>query len=209
MFAIILCLVAKHFECLIKTVLIRFKGLRSVKYRKHPFLGNDMAKNEAAVENNTQTPAMEQAPVPSFAIEKLYVKDLSLEIPNAPQIFMERTPPQIGIEIGNTASKLDEGVYEVVLTITVTAKIEDKTAFLIQVSQAGIFQVRNMPEDNLEIVFSINCPNILFPYAREVVSDLSVRAGFLPVVLSPINFEALYAQQKHQQQQDEAAQTTH
>jgi preprotein translocase subunit SecB len=137
------------------------------------------------------------------------VKDLSLEIPNAPQIFTEREVPQVGIEISNSASKLDEGVYEVVLTITVTSKLADKTVFLIEVAQAGIFQVQNVPEENLEIIFSITCPNILFPYAREVVSDVSVRAGFPSVVLSPINFEALYAQQKQQQAQAEADKTTH
>ena len=168
-----------------------------------------MATKEAAAEQTTENQALEQNQAPGFGIEKLYVKDLSLELPNAPQIFTERDAPQIGIEISNTASKLDDGIFEVVLTITVTSKIGEKTAFLIEVAQAGIFQVRNVPEENLEIIFSITCPNILFPYAREVASDLSVRAGFPPVVLSPINFEALYAQQKQQQAQDEAAKTTH
>ncbi|TSA57018.1 MAG: protein-export chaperone SecB [Methylophilaceae bacterium] len=168
-----------------------------------------MANKETLAEQTTENQALEQNQAPGFGIEKLYVKDLSLELPNAPQIFTERDAPQIGIEISNSASKIDEGIYEVILTITVTSKIAEKTAFLIEVAQAGIFQVRNVPEENLEIIFSITCPNILFPYAREVVSDLSVRAGFPPVVLSPINFEALYAQQKQQQAQDEASKTTH
>ena len=168
-----------------------------------------MANKETLAEQTTENQALEQNQAPGFGIEKLYVKDLSLELPNAPQIFTERDAPQIGIEISNSASKIDEGIYEVVLTITVTSKIAEKTAFLIEVAQAGIFQVRNVPEENLEIIFSITCPNILFPYAREVVSDLSVRAGFPPVVLSPINFEALYAQQKQQQAQDEASKATH
>ena len=163
----------------------------------------------SAADQTAETQAEGQMPQPGFGIEKLYVKDLSLEIPNAPQIFTEREVPQVGIEISNSASKLDEGVYEVVLTITVTSKLADKTVFLIEVAQAGIFQVHNVPEDSLEIIFSITCPNILFPYAREVVSDLSVRAGFPSVVLSPINFEALYAQQKQQQAQAEADKTTH
>lgn len=163
----------------------------------------------SAAKQTTETQAEGQVPQPGFGIEKLYVKDLSLEIPNAPQIFTEREVPQVGIEISNSASKLDEGVYEVVLTITVTSKLADKTVFLIEVAQAGIFQVQNVPEENLEIIFSITCPNILFPYAREVVSDVSVRAGFPSVVLSPINFEALYAQQKQQQAQAEADKTTH
>ena len=168
-----------------------------------------MANKETLAEQTSENQALEQNQAPGFGIEKLYVKDLSLELPNAPQIFTDRDAPQIGIEISNAASKIDDGIYEVVLTITVTSKICEKTAFLIEVAQAGIFQVRNVPEENLEIIFSITCPNILFPYAREVVSDLSVRAGFPPVVLSPINFEALYAQQKQQQVQDEASKTTH
>jgi preprotein translocase subunit SecB len=173
------------------------------------FLGKIMANKETLAEQTSENQALEQNQAPGFGIEKLYVKDLSLELPNAPQIFTDRDAPQIGIEISNAASKIDDGIYEVVLTITVTSKIGEKTAFLIEVAQAGIFQVRNVPEENLEIIFSITCPNILFPYAREVVSDLSVRAGFPPVVLSPINFEALYAQQKQQQVQDEASKTTH
>ena len=135
---------------------------------------------------------------PSFGIEKIYVKDLSLEIPNAPQIFIERTAPQVGIELSNASNKLDEGVYEVVTTVTVTSKIEDKTVFLVEVAQAGIFQVRNIPDENLEVILNVTCPNIIFPYLREVVSDIVVRACFPPVLLNPINFEALYAQQKQQ-----------
>ncbi|HWU82529.1 MAG TPA: protein-export chaperone SecB [Methylophilaceae bacterium] len=144
-----------------------------------------------------------------FAIEKIYVKDMSLEIPNAPQIFIQRETPQIGIELSNTANMLEEGVFEVTITVTVTSKIEDKTVFLIEVAQAGIFQIRNVPAENLEIIASVTCPNILFPYARETVSALSVRAGFPPVLLNPINFEALYAQQKQQQAEQANGETTH
>jgi len=147
-------------------------------------------------------PAEQQAQ-PGFSIEKIYVKDASLEIPNAPQIFTDRTQPQVGIELSNAAQALDEGVFEVALKVTVTSKIADKTVFLVEVTQAGIFQIRNVPEENLDMIIGITCPNILFPYVREAVSDLIVRAGFLPVLLNPINFEALYAQQK--QQQAEAA----
>ncbi|MBC7785933.1 MAG: protein-export chaperone SecB [Methylophilaceae bacterium] len=139
-----------------------------------------------------------QAAAPAFSIEKLYVKDASVEIPNAPQIFTERETPQISIELANAAQTLGEGIHEVAIKVTVTAKIGDKTAFLIEVSQAGIFAVRNVPEENLEMIIAITCPNILFPYAREAVSDLTVRAGFAPVLLNPINFEALYMQQKEQ-----------
>lgn len=152
-----------------------------------------MAKDDnQAVENN----AAEQA---GFGIEKIYVKDVSLEIPNAPQIFTDRTAPQVSVELSNAAQMLDEGVFEVAIKVTVTSKIADKTVFLVEVTQAGIFQIRNVPEENIEMIAGITCPNILFPYAREAVSDLVVRAGFPPVLLSPINFEALFAQQKQQQ----------
>ena len=137
---------------------------------------------------------------PVFGIEKIYVKDLSLEIPNAPQIFLQRESPQISVDLHNSAALLSEGVYEAVVTITVTAKIEDKTAFLVEVAQAGIFQVRNMPQDSIDGIMGVTCPNILFPYAREAVSDMVIRAGFPPVLLNPVNFEALYMQQKQQQE---------
>jgi preprotein translocase subunit SecB len=146
-----------------------------------------------------------EAQEPVFGIEKVYVKDLSLEIPNAPQIFLQRETPQIGIELSNSARKLEDGLFDVSITVTVTSKIEDKTVFLVEVAQAGIFQARNIPEENLEGLLAVTCPNILFPYAREAVSDLVVRAGFPPVLLNPINFEALYLQQKQQQQQQAAA----
>ncbi len=141
----------------------------------------------------------EQNAQPGFSIEKIYVKDASLEIPNAPQVFTDRTQPQISIELSNIAQQLEENVFEVAIKVTVTSKIEDKTAFLVEVTQAGIFQIRGVPEENMEMIIGITCPNILFPYAREVVSDLVTRAGFQPVLLNPINFEALFAQQKQQQ----------
>ena len=153
-----------------------------------------------AKEDNNAAQEQQQA---GFSIEKIYVKDASLEIPNAPQIFTDRTQPQISIELGNFAQMLEEGVFEVAIKVTVTSKIEDKTVFLVEVTQAGIFQIRNVPEENMEMIAGITCPNILFPYARQTVSDLVVRAGFQPVLLNPINFEALFAQQK--QQQAEAA----
>jgi len=140
----------------------------------------------------------EQAAQPGFGIEKLYIKDASIEVPGAPQIFTERTAPQVNVELGNSASKLDEGVYEVSIKVTVTAKIEETTAFLVEVTQAGIFAIRGIPEGNLEPVLAVTCPNILFPYAREAVSDMVTRAGFMPVLLNPINFEALYAQQQEE-----------
>lgn len=143
--------------------------------------------------------AQEQAQQPGFSIEKIYVKDVSLEIPHAPQIFTDRTQPQVSIELSNLAQQIEESVFEVAIKVTVTSKIAEKTVFLVEVTQAGIFQVRNVPVENLEMIVGITCPNILFPYLRESVSDLIVRAGFQPVLLNPINFEALFAQQKQQE----------
>ena len=166
-----------------------------------------MAKQDNANAENTNADktAAEQNAQPGFGIEKLYVKDASIEVPNAPQIFTERTAPQVNVELGNAAQKLDEGVFEVAIKVTVTAKINDKTAFLVEVTQAGIFAIRNVPADNLEPILAVTCPNILFPYAREAVSDMVTRAGFAPVLLNPINFEALYVQQKEQAQQKQQA----
>jgi preprotein translocase subunit SecB len=142
---------------------------------------------------------------PGFGIEKLYVKDASIEVPNAPQIFTERTAPQVNVELGNSAIRLDDGVFEVAIKVTVTAKIGDKTAFLVEATQAGIFAIRNVPDENLEVILGVTCPNILFPYAREAVSDMVTRAGFAPVLLNPINFEALFMQQKQQQAENAGA----
>jgi len=147
---------------------------------------------------STESAQADTTTQPGFAIEKLYVKDVSLEIPNAPQIFTDRTAPQVNVELANVTQKLDDGVFEAAIKVTITAKIADKVAFLVEVTQAGIFAIRNVPEENLEMILAITCPNILFPYAREAVSDLVTRAGFTPVLLNPINFEALYMQQKQQ-----------
>src|SRR6476620_2771016 len=141
--------------------------------------------------------AQNNAPV--FSIEKVYVKDLSLEIPNAPQVFLEREAPQVDIQLHHNSSSVEEGVYQTTLTVTVTAKVKDKTMFLVEAAQAGIFVVRNVPAQDLEAVLAIACPNILFPYVREVISDVVVRAGFPPVVLSPVNFEAIFQAQREQQ----------
>lgn len=133
-----------------------------------------------------------------FSIEKLYVKDLSLEVPNAPKIFLEQEAPSIEVQIQNTASTIDDGLYEVVLTATITAKKEDKTYFLVEAAQAGIFRIANVPAEALEPILGIACPNILFPYVREVVSDAVNRAGFPAVILVPVNFEAVYQQRQAQ-----------
>ncbi|QDQ27343.1 protein-export chaperone SecB [Chitinimonas arctica] len=137
---------------------------------------------------------------PIFAIEKLFVKDLSLEVPNAPQIYLEPQQPEIEMQLHTATQQLDDGYYENVLTVTVTAKVGEKTVFLAEVAQGGIFQIRHIPNEDLEPILGMACPNILFPYVREVVSDLVTRAGFPPVILAPINFEQLYMQRQAQQQ---------
>ncbi len=144
---------------------------------------------------------------PYFSMDKIYVKDISLEIPHAPQIFMEREHPEIEVQLQSQGVPLEEGVFEVEVVATVTAKLGEKVMFLIEVKQAGIFQIRNIGNEEIEPVLAVTCPNILFPYLREVVSDVSVRGGFSPVMLNPLNFEVLYQQRK--QQEAEAAATTH
>lgn len=140
---------------------------------------------------------------PFFNIEKIYLKDSSVEVPNSPQIFLSRETPQVDIQIHNEGRSVDVGVYDVVLTVTVTAKIEDKTMFLVEVGQAGVFLLNNIPQADVDFLLNVPCPTILFPYAREAVSDLVGRAGFPPVVLSHVNFEMMYAQKKAQQQTSE------
>ena len=144
---------------------------------------------------------MEQNAQPVFGIEKLYVKDLSVEVPNAPEIFLEREAPQVEIQLNTGGRSVGDSVYEVVLTVTVTAKMGDKTVFLVEVGQAGIFRIQNVPEEQMEPLIAVACPNILFPYAREAVSDAVSRAGFQPIVLQPVNFEGMYMQRLQQAEQ--------
>jgi preprotein translocase subunit SecB len=142
----------------------------------------------------------QQQPQASFQIEKVYVKDLSLEIPNAPQIFTEQVQPQLDVQMGTEISNFADGLYEVTVSATVTAKAGERTVFLAEAVQAGIFSVRNVPQQELDPLLGIGCPTIVFPYLRETISDLVVRAGFPPVLLSPMSFEALYLQRVQQQQ---------
>ena len=135
-----------------------------------------------------------------FSLEKVYIKDFSVENPNAPDSFLEQAPPQIEVQLMNQAKNVAEGIFESVLTATVTARLGDKVIFLVEVAQAGVFQVRNIPEEIMNPLIGIQCPTILFPYLREAVSDAIQRAGYTPVYLSPINFEAWYAEQQQREQ---------
>ena len=154
---------------------------------------------------------MSESQQPTFVIEKIYLKDASLEIPHAPQIYLESDSPQIDVNVHNQAAILGEaeGLFEVVLTVTVTAKTGDKTVFLVEVAQAGIFQIRNVPQQDMDAVLGITCPGVLLPYAREAVSSTVLRAGFPPVILQHMNFEAIYQQQRMQQQGSAPPAATH
>lgn len=141
---------------------------------------------------------MSEQQQPVFGIEKVYVKDVSLEVPNSPKIFFESGQPQFEVHLNTRGERVTEVLYEVQLQATITAKNGDKTLFLVEAKQAGLFQVRNVPENELGPVLGIACPTILFPYLRETVADLIGRAGFPAIHLSPVNFEAMYAQGQKQ-----------
>jgi preprotein translocase subunit SecB len=143
-----------------------------------------------------------------FNIEKIYVKDLSLEIPNAPLVFLEAEAPKIDMQLQINDKHINEGMYEVVLTATITAKTKDKTIFLVEALQGGIFQIRNLEEAEMASILNIVCPNVIFPYMRETISDIVTRAGFPPVILSPVNFEALYNENKRQAMTNGSEQVT-
>lgn len=136
---------------------------------------------------------------PVFSIEKLYVKDMSLEVPHAPRIFLEQGEPNVDMRVSTQSEKLEDNFYNVAVTVTVTAKLPDeRVMFLNEVTQCGIFRLENIPEEDEAILLAVACPNILFPYAREAVSSEVTRAGFPPVLLAPINFDAMYQQQQEQ-----------
>lgn len=141
-----------------------------------------------------------------FAIQRIYCKDISFETPNSPLIFQEQWQPQAELNIDTNSVDLGDGVYDVTLAITATVKVGDKVAFLVEVNQSGIFTATGIPEEQLGPMLGAFCPNILFPYARETISDLSNRGGFPPLLLSPVNFDALYAQRMQHQQAQEHAQ---
>lgn len=139
---------------------------------------------------------------PMFSIQRLYVKDLSFETSNTPFIFKENWHPAVNLEINSSTNKVEEDLYEIVLRVTATVKHADKSAFIAEVHQAGVFSLQGFSEAQMQHMFGSYCPSILFPYAREVVSDLINRGSFPPLYLSPVNFEAVYEQQLKQQQEE-------
>ncbi len=149
-----------------------------------------------------------KAPTREFGLQRIYLKDVSLETPNSPEIFKQAWRPEVSVNLNSEAKPLAEDLFEVVLTVTVTAKQDDKTAYLVEVQQAGLFGARGFPAQEMGPMLGSFCPNILFPFAREAISDLVVKGGFPQMLLAPVNFDALYT--KHvQEQQAQAPAATH
>ncbi|MCW8831611.1 MAG: protein-export chaperone SecB [Gammaproteobacteria bacterium] len=151
----------------------------------------------------------QQAAEPQFAIQKIYLKDVSLESPNSPAVFANGDwQPEINVQLNSSHQAIGEDVYEVVLNLTITAKQAEKTAFLVEVKQAGLFTLSGFPKENLDGMLGAYCPEALFPFAREAVADFVNKGGFPPLILNPVNFNALYTQQMQQQQAAAASQDT-
>ncbi len=142
---------------------------------------------------------------PVFQIQRMYLKDLSLEQPNAPHILLEQSQPQVDINLTLAAESVSDGVFEVTVTATVNTRVGDKTLFLVEAKQAGIFEIRNVPQEQVEGILGIVCPQMIYPYLRAIVSDVCTRAGFPPVLLTEVNFQAMF---EAQQAQREAAGAT-
>jgi preprotein translocase subunit SecB len=136
---------------------------------------------------------------PVFQIQRMYLKDLSLEQPNSPQILLEQQQPQVDINLGVGAEQVADGIFEVTVTATVTTKVKERTLFLVEAKQAGIFEIRNVPADQMQGIISIVCPQMIYPYLRAIVSDICTRAGFPPILLTEVNFQAMFQAQQEQQ----------
>ncbi len=150
-----------------------------------------------------------QAADQQFAIQKIYVKDVSFETPNSPGIFTEtKWEPEVNVQLNSRATPMADHMYEVVLSVTVTAKLGDKTAYLVEIQQAGIFRTEGFEQQQMNHLLGSFCPNILFPYVREAISDMVTRGGFPQLLLAPVNFDSLYAQHL-QQQQDAGKEAAH
>jgi preprotein translocase subunit SecB len=143
-----------------------------------------------------------------FGIQRIYVKDMSVEVPNSPKVFLENWEPEMNMDLGTKAESLENNTYEVVLTLTITVKIKSMVAFLVEVKQAGIFTLQNFPEDQVKPMLGAFCPNVLYPYARATVTDLVVRAGFPQLYLTPVSFDALYEQHERERLQQANANAT-
>ena len=140
----------------------------------------------------------DQDPTPVFQIQRMYLKDLSLEQPNSPQVLLEQTQPQVDIQLAMAAEGIAEGIFEVTVTATVTTKVADRVLFLVEAKQAGIFEIRNIPPEQQQGVLGVACPQIIYPYLRAIVSDVCTRAGFPPILLTEVNFQAMFEAQQQQ-----------
>lgn len=136
---------------------------------------------------------------PVFQIQRMYLKDLSLEQPNSPQILLEQVQPQVDINLAMGAEGVADGIFEVTVTATVTTKVKDKVMFLVEAKQAGIFEIRNVPQEQMQGIISIVCPQMIYPYLRAIVSDVCTRAGFPPILLTEVNFQAMFEAQQQAQ----------
>lgn len=153
--------------------------------------------------NNEESAPGKQAGA-TFNIQRIYVKDLSFETPHAPEIFREEWKPEVNVDLQTKTNRLEDSIFEIVLHLTVTVKMGERVAFLVEVHQAGIFTLKGFPEEQLAHALGSLCPNILYPYAREAISDLVIRGGFPQLLLAPVNFDALYMQHLEQQKNKEA-----
>lgn len=163
-----------------------------------------MADERASSSDPTQPgrdPNQEQG---KFGIQKIYVKDLSFETPNSPQIFGQDIQPSVNLQLSSQSQRIADSTHEVVLRLTVTVAAGEQTVYLAEVNQAGIFHVSGFPDEMFDRMIGVACPNILFPFARETVSDLVTRGGFPQLLLAPVNFEAMYAQQQKERQNKQA-----
>jgi preprotein translocase subunit SecB len=149
--------------------------------------------------NTPATPAAAPDTTPQFQIQRVYLKDLSIEQPNSPAIFLETEAPQVDIQIGVESLGVADGIYETIVTGTVTTKVKDKVMFLVEAKQSGIFEIRNVPQDQLPVLLGVACPQILYPYLRANIADAIVKASFPPIHLAELNFQAMFEQQAAQQ----------
>jgi preprotein translocase subunit SecB len=160
-------------------------------------------------DQDTQAAAGGEQAEQQFALQKIYLKDISFETPNSPEIFTEEWKPEVNVELATAGKPLTDEVMEVVLSVTVTAKLNDKTAYLAEVHQAGVFTMLGFNADELAHMQGSYCPNLLFPYAREAISDLIGKGGFPQLLLAPVNFDALLAQHRQQQAEAPAEEAVH
>jgi preprotein translocase subunit SecB len=166
-----------------------------------PTRGPRIDSNARAFNIPADTSMADQDTTPVFQIQRIYLKDLSLEQPNSPQVLMEQAQPQVDIQLAMAAEGVAAGVFEVTVTATVTTKVGERVLFLVEAKQAGIFEIRNVPAEQQQGILGVLCPQMLYPYLRAIVSDVCTRAGFPPIILAEVNFQAMFEAQRQAQAQ--------